>query len=62
MKAKRFDQEREPRSLDEIIKDFENSAGNFKQFHDSLNMREQLLFKGWLHTLRATPSASTVSE
>lgn len=47
--------ERTPRSISQLVQDFEDSAGNFKKFHKGMNEREKVLFKGWLARLRATP-------
>jgi len=41
-----------PRGLDDLIKDFKESAGNFLTFYETMDSREKTLFKGWLHKLR----------
>lgn len=41
-----------PRSLEKLIKDFESSAGNFEKFNNEMDMREKSLFKGWLNSMR----------
>jgi len=55
MKKANRNQSSEPRELQVILEEFQNSSGNFKKFHDNLNTREQFLFKGWLEELRKTP-------
>jgi hypothetical protein len=50
--------ERTPRGLDQIIKDFEAAAGNFKAFNKGMNEREKVLFRGWLHQMRQQPTVS----
>lgn len=40
------------RDLKTLIRDFQNSAGDFEKFNDSMNERESVLFKGWLVSLR----------
>jgi len=49
--------ENTPRSLDQLVKDFEASSGNFAGFHKGMSEREKILFKGWLHQMRSTPPA-----
>lgn len=44
--------QKQPRSLDKLIKDFEASAGDFEKFNKSMDLREKTLFKGWLHQMR----------
>ena len=51
-KIEEMKQEKTPRSLDKLIKDFEASAGDFEKFNKSMDMREKSLFKGWLHSMR----------
>jgi len=41
-----------PRPLEQLIKDFEESAGNFEEFYNGMDEREKLLFKSYLHDLR----------
>jgi hypothetical protein len=41
-----------PRPLEQLIKDFEQSAGNFEEFYNGMDSRERILFKGYLHDLR----------
>lgn len=45
-------QEKQPRNIKQLIKDFENSAGDFEKFNKSMDMREQTLFRGWMRQLR----------
>ena len=49
--------EKTPRSLEQLIADFNASSGEFAKFHKAMNEREKILFKGWLHQMRATPSS-----
>ena len=42
----------ESRKLDELISEFENSQGNFDQFHSNMNGREKLLFKSYIDSMR----------
>ena len=51
-KLEEMKQEKQPRSLEKLIKDFKVSAGNFEKFNRSMDLREQTLFKGWLHQMR----------
>ena len=44
--------ERTPRDLKTLIKDFQNYAGDFERFNDSMDEREFVLFKGWLASMR----------
>jgi hypothetical protein len=44
--------ERTPRDLKTLIKAFQNSAGDFERFNDSMDEREFVLFKGWLASMR----------
>ena len=41
-----------PRPLEQLIKDFEGSAGNFEEFYNGMDEREKFLFKSYLHDLR----------
>lgn len=51
-KREEMKQEKQPRSLEKLIKDFRASAGDFEKFNRSMDLREQTLFKGWLHQMR----------
>lgn len=42
----------ESRTLDALISEFENSQGNFDQFHSNMNGREKLLFKSYIDSMR----------
>lgn len=44
--------EKKPRDLATLIKDFQNSAGDFERFNDSMDEREFILFKSWLASMR----------
>jgi len=44
--------ENNPRDLKALIKDFQNSAGDFESFSDSMDEREFVIFKGWLASMR----------
>lgn len=46
------DKEKTPRKLDQLIEDFQNSAGDFETFNDSMDEREFVLFKSWLASMR----------
>jgi len=41
-----------PRPLEKLIREFEQSAGNFEEFYNGMDAREKILFKGYLHNLR----------
>lgn len=41
-----------PRGLDQLMEDFKKTAGDFPNFYDSMDSREKLLFKSWIHRLR----------
>jgi len=45
-------QEKQPRNIKQLIKDFEKSAGDFEKFNKTMDLREQTLFKGWIRQLR----------
>lgn len=49
-------EEKAPRTLEQLIADFNASSGEFAKFHKELGEREKVLFKGWLHQMRATPA------
>jgi hypothetical protein len=51
-KIEEMKQEKEPRSLERLIKDFRASAGDFEKFNKTMDMREQILFKGWMRQMR----------
>ncbi len=40
------------RSLEQLVADFQASAGTFLSFHGTLNAKERSLFKGWLSSMR----------
>jgi hypothetical protein len=44
--------QKEPRTLEKLIRDFESSAGNFDKFHKEMDEREKSLFKGWMNRMR----------
>jgi hypothetical protein len=44
--------EKQPRTIKQLIKDFEKSAGDFEKFNKTMDLREQILFKGWISQLR----------
>jgi len=41
-----------PRPLEQLIKEFEESAGNFDGFYNAMDEREKFIFKSYLHKLR----------
>jgi len=45
-------QEKQPRTIKQLIRDFEKSAGDFEKFNKSMDLREQTLFKGWISQMR----------
>ena len=51
-KIEEMKQEKTPRSLDKLIKDFRASAGDFEKFDKSMDLREKSLFKGWMSQMR----------
>lgn len=51
-KLEEMKQEKQPRTIKKLIKDFEKSAGNFEKFNQTMDMREQALFRGWIQQLR----------
>lgn len=40
------------RTQEKLIQDFMNSRGNFSSFHSAMNVREQEMFRQYLHGLR----------
>ena len=51
-KLEEMTQEKQPRNIKQLIKDFEKSAGDFEKFNKTMDMREQTLFRGWISQLR----------
>lgn len=51
-KAPKCETNTETRPLDVLIREFEASAGNFDEFHTTMNGREKILFKGYIHSMR----------
>lgn len=51
-KVEEMKDQKQPRSLEKLIKDFRASAGDFEKFNKSMDTREQTLFKGWLNQMR----------
>ena len=51
-KAEEMKDQKQPRSLERLIKDFRASAGDFEKFNQSMDIREQILFKGWIRQMR----------
>ncbi len=51
-----------PRPLEQLIKDFEDSAGNFEVFYDNMDERERILFKSYLHDLRVKAHSPFVTS
>ncbi len=43
---------KQPRTIGQLIADFERSAGDFEKFNKSMDMREHILFKGWIRQMR----------
>ena len=51
-KIEEMKDQKQPRSLERLIKDFRASAGDFEKFNQSMDIREQTLFKGWIRQMR----------
>ena len=51
-KLEEIKDQKQPRTLKKLVKDFKASAGDFEKFNQSMDSREQILFKGWIHQLR----------
>ena len=51
-KVEEMKDQKQPRSLERLIKDFRASAGDFEKFNQSMDIREQILFKGWINQMR----------
>lgn len=51
-KIEEMKDQKQPRSLEKLIKDFEASAGDFEKFNKSMDLREKTLFKGWMRQMR----------
>jgi hypothetical protein len=51
-KLEEMKDQKQPRTIKQLIKDFEKSAGNFEKFNKTMDMREQALFRGWIQQLR----------
>lgn len=45
------------RTLYELKDEFTTKAGDFENFHNTMNGREKLLFKGWLQSMRSTQTS-----
>ena len=44
--------QKQPRTIKQLIRDFEKSAGDIEKFNKTMDMREQVLFRGWIQQLR----------
>ena len=51
-KIEEMKDQKQPRTIEKLVKDFKASAGDFEKFNQSMDNREQILFKGWIHQLR----------
>ena len=51
-KVEEMKDQKQPRTVEKLVKDFKASAGDFEKFNQSMDNREQILFKGWIHQLR----------
>lgn len=51
-KIEEMKNQKEPRTIKQLIKDFEKSAGDFEKFNKTMDLREQTLFRGWIQQLR----------
>ena len=51
-KEEEMKEQKQPRSLEKLIKDFRASAGDFEKFQKTMDRREQTLFKGWFNQMR----------
>jgi hypothetical protein len=51
-KLEEMKDQKQPRTIKQLIRDFEKSAGDFEKFNKTMDMREQILFKGWIRQLR----------
>ena len=51
-KLEEMKDQKQPRTIKQLIKDFEKSAGNFEKFNKTMDMREKTLFRGWIQQLR----------
>jgi len=51
-KIEEMKDQKQPRTVEKLVKDFKASAGDFEKFNQSMDSREQILFKGWIHQLR----------
>jgi hypothetical protein len=40
------------RGFEDLISDFENSKGEFEEFHNGLNGEEKIMFKQYLEEMR----------
>ena len=43
------------RSIEQLIQDFKEAAGEFEKFHNEMNEEERSMFKNWLDEKRKTP-------
>ena len=43
------------RSIEQLIQDFKEAAGEFEKFHNEMNEEERTMFKNWLDEKRKTP-------
>jgi hypothetical protein len=51
-KIEEMKDQKQPRTVEKLVKDFKASEGDFEKFNQSMDSREQILFKGWIHQLR----------
>jgi hypothetical protein len=45
------------RTLYQLKQEFIKRDGDFENFHNTMNGREKLLFKGWLQSMRFNPTS-----
>jgi hypothetical protein len=51
-KIEEMKDQKQSRSLKKLIKDFRSCAGRFDEFNTFMDLREKILFKGWLTQMR----------
>ena len=50
------------RSIEQLIQDFKEAAGEFEKFHNEMNEEERTMFKNWLDEKRKTPGVKAYYE
>jgi len=50
------------RTLYQLKEEFIKKGGDFENFHNTMNGREKLLFKGWLQSMRTISTSKSTAQ